>query len=427
VGATPNIRRVRLGLGGNIQGTTGRADPSTSFGTAWQTDDGTLASEVEWGTDPDPTKWPSGNRTSGITWLTPPGDINGNGPERMHEAYVCNLSPGTQYYYRVGGGPMGQEVWSDVLSFTTPPKAGTGKVTIAVTGDSRGEHANAWQILQRRFKTLAPTIALFSGDMIDLATDQGEWEEWLDRAWKDSDGTTYLMLGQLFMADAHGNHDNHTPLFFGNIVMPQDNVKYPQYGELFFSFDVGPVHVIVIDDAFVVYPPGDMNYQPTLTGWLDADLMAANANRSSVPWIIAVHHHPEYSSSYHGTDADVLLGRQYFAPIWQKYHVDMAFSGHDHDYERSHVLVVGSDVNNPTPSTDPTQGTVYVVCAGAGADAYSAKMSTFTAASRDFVAGGGPIGFYSIVTADAHTLTLNAYELHADASDPNFDTFAITK
>src|SRR5262245_26760348 len=49
VGATPNIRRVRLGLGGNVAiGAKGRADPSTSIGFAWQSDDGTLATEVQW-------------------------------------------------------------------------------------------------------------------------------------------------------------------------------------------------------------------------------------------------------------------------------------------------------------------------------------------------------------------------------------------
>src|SRR5262245_61395504 len=54
VGATPNIRRVRLGLGGNVAiGAEGRADPSTSIGFAWQTDDGTLATEVQWGSSMD--------------------------------------------------------------------------------------------------------------------------------------------------------------------------------------------------------------------------------------------------------------------------------------------------------------------------------------------------------------------------------------
>jgi hypothetical protein len=422
-GATPNIRRVRLGLGGNVEGTTGRADPSTSIAVAWQTDDGTLASEIAWGADPDPSKWDAANRVSGVTWLTPQGDLNPNGDERMHEVYVCGLSPETTYYYRVGGGASGSEVWSDVYSFTTTPKAGLTKVTFGVTGDSRGQQNNAWQILQRQMHKIGPTMQLFSGDMINLAPDQGEWEEWLDHAWRDSDNKP-LTLAQLLTVAAHGNHDNHTALFFGNMVLPQDNAKYPKYGELFFSMDVGPVHVVIIDDAWIVQPTGDQDYLGILQTWLTADLDAANKNRAKVPWIITMHHHPEYSSSVHGQDQDVLRGRKFFAPLWQQYHVDMAFSGHDHDYERSKPLNVGADVNSPTPTTT-SDGTVYVVCAGSGADGYPSNTSTFTATSKQYESPA--IGIYGILTADATTLKLEAHELHADASDPIFDTFTITK
>jgi hypothetical protein len=427
VGATPNIRRVRLGLGGNIQGTVGRADPSTEFGVAWQTDTGTDVSEIEWGTTADATTWPMANRASGITWDTPGVAV----PEHMHEVYVCGLKPSTTYYYRVGGGPMGSEVWSNVFSFTTTPAGGdlTATVKIAITGDSRGEYNNAWQILQRKLKTLAPNLALFSGDVLNIGTDQTEWEEWLDRAEVDSDMKTTLTLPSLLTLEAHGNHDNHTPLFFGNVVLPQDNVKYGQYGELFFSLDVGPVHIIVIDDLDVVTTGIDANYQPILQGWLNADLTAAVANRAKVPWIIATHHHPEYSSSLHGMDTDVLRGRQFFAPIWQKYHVDMVFNGHDHDYERSQVLTVGSDVDTPMTGTDATKGTVYVVCAGSGADGYAKgnPPAAFTAMNWDFTQNGA-LGDYAILTLTAHSLTLEPHQLEADGSDPLIEpAFTIMK
>lgn len=426
VGATPNIRRVRLGLGGNVEGATGRADPSTSVAVAWQTDDGTLASEVAWGTDPDPSKWPAQNRLSGVTWLTPAGTINPAGAERMHEAYLCGLTPATTYHYRVGGGPVGAEVWSDVLSFSTTPAAGSTPVTLALTGDSRGEHNDAWRILQRRLHLLGPTLQIFSGDVIDFAQDQAEWEEWLDRAARDADDT-YLTLGQTLTLAAHGNHENHTALFYGNVVLPQQPAKYPDYGELFYSVDVGPAHIVVFDEYFIVNPGLDDGYAPAFQAWLEADLTAADANRAKVPWIITAHHHHEYSGSTHGQDADVLLGRKFFAPLWQKYHVDLAVSGHSHEYERSKPLSVGADVDNPTV-TDPTQGTVYVVCAGAGADGYPASTASFTDVSKDYVGGtGGILGLYALVSVDPHNLKLEAHELHADASDPVFDSYTITK
>jgi hypothetical protein len=121
----------------------------------------------------------------------------------------------------------------------------------------------------------------------------------------------------------------------------------------------------------------------------------------------------------------VLRVRQFFAPIAQQFHVDMAFAGHDHDYERSYPLSIGADVNTPTQTTDAL-GTTFVVCAGSGADGYSAGTSSWTATSNDYVSGGW-IGFYSILKADAHNLTIEAHQLMADASDPVFDTYTITK
>ena len=52
--------------------------------------------------------------------------------------------------------------------------------------------------------------------------------------------------------------------------MPQDNVKYPQYGELFYSMDIGPVHAVVIDDSWVAEPSGDPSYAGILQTWLTA-------------------------------------------------------------------------------------------------------------------------------------------------------------
>ncbi|MFT3766077.1 MAG: fibronectin type III domain-containing protein [Minicystis sp.] len=426
-GATPNIRRVRLGLGGNVDvGAAGHADPATSIGVAWQTDEDTLSSEISWGTDPDPSKWSAANRAGGVTWITP-ALTSTLANERMHEVYLCGLTPATTYYYRVGGGPAGKEVWSEVYSFTTTPKAGPTKITIGVTGDSRGEGQDAWRMAQRRMNALSPTLQLFSGDMVNIAIDQSAWESWLDKAWRDDDDKP-LTLSRILTLHTHGNHENHTTFFFGNLAMPQDNVKFPKYGELFYSVDVGPAHIVVIDDAWVVSTSGDPEYAGVIGAWLDADLDAANKNRATVPWIITMHHHGEFSSSTHGTDSDVLRGRQFFVPIWDKYHVDLDVVGHDHNYERSKPLTgpLSSPDLMPVVKSTPADGTVYVICAGVGAPAYTSGTSAWTEVSHDFTSGGA-IGVYGLITADATSLKFDAHELRADASDPVFDTFTITK
>lgn len=426
VGASPAIRRVRVGLGGRVTpGAVGRTDPSTSFGVAWETEDDTKVSEIQWGETPDPSTWPAENRRNGVTWLTPEGTINAGGDQRMHEVYVCGLEPSTTYYYRVGGGPEGAEVWSDVLSYATLPAAGDDvEVVVGLSGDSRGQQDDAWRLIQRRMKLLQPTFQMFSGDMINFAPDQGEWEAWLNAAERDTDGS-YLTLGSSLVVPAHGNHDNHTSLFYGNLVQPQEEGAYPGYGELLYSFDAGPVHVIVVDDVFVAFPSGDQSYKGVAEAWLRADLEVASQNRADVPWIVAMHHHPEYSSSLHGEDQDVQRVRDFLAPIWHEYEVDLVVAGHDHNYERSKRLSGASEA--PTIQDPATGvGTTYLVCAGAGADPYGSGTTATTDVSRSY-ATGGAIGFYGILRVSRAALTIEAHELRADATDPIFDTITLTK
>lgn len=423
VGPSPNIRRVRLGLGGNTAvGAAGRADPATSAGFAWQTDDGTLASDITWGDSPDPSTWPAENRAKGVSWLTPAGTINPNGDARMHEVYVCGLSPATTYYYRVGGGPQGAEVWSDVYRFTTTPTDPSAAITIALAGDSRGQDNEAWRLFQKRATLAGATFEMFSGDTINLAPDQGEWEKWLDLAWKDADGNLST-LGQLLTVHAHGNHENHTTLFYGNMVLPQDVDNHPEYAELFFSFDVGPVHVVVLDDFAIGSPGLDPAYAGVLGAWLDADLSAANENRSKVPWILAMHHHGSLSSSSHGEDGDVLDIRKFLMPIWDKHHVDLVVAGHDHNYERSKPVT--GPAESPTV-VEAGQGTMYLLCAGVGADAYGSGTNAWTEVSRDYTSGAFA-GFYSFLKVTQTELKIEGYELHVDGSDVMFDTVTLTK
>ncbi len=428
VSAAPDIRRVRLGLGGNVEvGAAGRADPATSAGFAWQTDVGTLATDITWGKTPDPSTWSAENRRTGVTFVVPEGLISPQGDDRMHETYLCGLDPATTYYYRVGGGASGKEVWSDVYSFTTTPKDPGAEVILGVSGDSRGQDNEAWRLIQRRFMKAGATAQIFSGDMINFATDHSEWHKWLDLAWKDSDGSL-SSLGQILTLATHGNHENHTSFFYSNLVLPQDVTKFPKYGELFYSVDIGPVHVVVVDDFWVTSPTGDPEYAPLLKAWLEKDLEAANANRANVPWIIGSHHHSEFSSSKHGQDSAVLRGREFFVPIWDKYHVDLLTLGHDHNYERTKPISgpLAPNTLEPVVQATPDKGTIYMVCAGAGADSYGNGTSAWTDVSRTYD-GKTVFGFYSFVKANKTTLTIESHELTADASDPVIDTLTITK
>jgi 3',5'-cyclic AMP phosphodiesterase CpdA len=77
--------------------------------------------------------------------------------------------------------------------------------------------------------------------------------------------------------------------------------------------------------------------------WLEQALSASNAR-----WKIAVFHHPIYSSgTRHGSSTGL---RSKLEPLFTKYKVNAAFSGHDHIYER----------------TKPQQGIQYFVTGAGG-------------------------------------------------------------
>jgi 3',5'-cyclic AMP phosphodiesterase CpdA len=68
---------------------------------------------------------------------------------------------------------------------------------------------------------------------------------------------------------------------------------------------------------------------------------------SDARWKIVALHHPPYSAGYQGSSEDV---RRVFSPIFEKYHVPLVLSGHDHDYQRSEKI----------------RGVTYVVSGAAG-------------------------------------------------------------
>jgi 3',5'-cyclic AMP phosphodiesterase CpdA len=77
--------------------------------------------------------------------------------------------------------------------------------------------------------------------------------------------------------------------------------------------------------------------------WIEATLQGAKEE-----WKVCFFHHPLYSNAdRHGASVDLRLRLE---PIFQKFGVDVVFSGHDHVYERIH----------------PQKGIVYFVSGAAG-------------------------------------------------------------
>jgi 3',5'-cyclic AMP phosphodiesterase CpdA len=82
---------------------------------------------------------------------------------------------------------------------------------------------------------------------------------------------------------------------------------------------------------------------------------------SSARWKIVALHHPPYSAGYQGSSTEA---RRAFAPLFERYGVQLVLSGHDHDYQRSKRI----------------NGVTYVV-SGAAAGTRRTGEESFTAES----------------------------------------------
>jgi len=93
---------------------------------------------------------------------------------------------------------------------------------------------------------------------------------------------------------------------------------------------------------------------PEQLAWLEETLATTDAT-----WKLAALHHPPYSGGFQGSNA---AAREAFVPPFERYGVQIVFSGHEHDYQR----------------TDPINGVTYVVSGGGsrtrrtGADDFTA-------------------------------------------------------
>jgi predicted MPP superfamily phosphohydrolase len=106
-----------------------------------------------------------------------------------------------------------------------------------------------------------------------------------------------------------GNHDN-----------PDERLYKPfnMGGERYYTFKKQDVTFFVLDSTYM---------DPVQLAWVEKELRNSNS-----PWKICYFHHPLYSNGkFHGSDLDL---RTRLAPLFQKYGVNVVFSGHDHVYER---------------------------------------------------------------------------------------------
>jgi 3',5'-cyclic AMP phosphodiesterase CpdA len=198
----------------------------------------------------------------------------------------------------------------------------SGSVKFGVIGDNGTGERPQYEVGQQMFKShaaFAYDFVIMLGDNMYGGQQPSDFVRKFEQPY-----APLLAAGVKFQASL-GNHDR-----------PQ-NVSYPGFnmnGQRYYSFVRGNIRFLALDSTLM---------DAKQVAWIEATLQGANED-----WKVCFFHHPLYSNAdRHGASVDLRLRLE---PIFQKFGVDVVFSGHDHVYERIH----------------PQKGIVYFVSGAAG-------------------------------------------------------------
>jgi hypothetical protein len=329
--------------------------------TAWDT------TRIAWGADT--------TCSLGTALTYPYGDY-------QHAYTITGLTPGTKYYYRV----TNEGVVHRGSFFAAPPPT-TTRLKFMAYGDTRtnpGIHDQVASLINSFYAadSAYQTFALFVGDFVTDGTSEAYWtSEFFNFSYPN----ILKLLANLPYQACTGNHEGYGLLFAKYFPYPFVD-PYLGYGGRYWSFDYGPVHIVMVDQYDLVngYGPGSPQLQ-----WIAADLAA-----STKPWKIMCLHEPGWSAGRNNTSV-----QQYLEPLCEQYGVPIIFGGHNHFYARA----VTCDVTHITtggggaPLGTPDPGAPFLV---KSAQAYHTSLIDID---------GDVLGFRAISTDG---VVLDSFHLH---------------
>lgn len=290
---------------------------------------------------------------------------------------LTGLAPSSVYHYRVttSGG-----FTSPDYTFITAPLAGQAFSFVAY-GDNRNEdflfdevclpgtggHNCHHEKVVNAILAKKPDFLINTGDLVDDGDKNSQWNNFFN--------IEKSLLATIPMFPSQGNHDDNLIHQFFPITASNGTAS------LHYAFDYGNAHFLVVDTE-APYTPGTLQYQ-----FITNDL-AGHADKGP---LFVFFHKPAISWGGHGTTDTV---RQYLAPLFQQYGVDIVFQGHDHIYGRSDLI----------------SGVTYLVTGGGGAN-ISPILST------NQLVKGAPVLNYVYVQIVGDVITAEALQPDAGTLD----------
>lgn len=313
----------------------------------------------------------------------------------IHQALLNGLIPGQKYRYRCGSPIYG---WSKVFYFTAMKDGQDWSPKFAIYGDMGNENAQSLPRLEKETLLGYYDVVLHNGDFAyDMDSSDGEvGDAFMNKIQSIAAYLPYMT--------SPGNHEwiyNFTH-YYHRFNMPNNDGKtFGGENNHFYSFNIGPVHVISFSTEFYYFLGYGFEQVIRQYEWLKQDLLNANKpeNREKRPWIITMGHRPMYCSNTDGDDCTkfddrVRKGFPYIhtyglEKMFFENGVDIEFWAHEHSYERLWPIYDFNVKNGSKeePYTNPG-APVHIVTGSAGCkeihDGFRPSLSFSAFRSTDY-------------------------------------------
>lgn len=262
----------------------------------------------------------------------------------INRAKVTDLTPGTDYLYRVGEGDNLSPSYtfhapedSDTLRFTAIGDPQLGKPL-----DQLDSQKNIWHKVLNKIKYHFPDSSLLVslGDQVNNYDAQEAYAALLDQ------GVLYSME----LAPVKGNHEQGGHQYSEHFTLSNLSTlgTCDDDGDGDYWFVRGNTLFMILD---VIDEAKWGEHEQFI-----ADTCAANPD---VKWRIVCSHYSPYNS-YQDYLENAKRIRPYYLSFTSKYDIDLVMCGHDHSYMRSNFIQAdGSYKEYESPAVNP-EGTMYL-------------------------------------------------------------------
>ncbi|MEO6135165.1 MAG: FN3 domain-containing metallophosphoesterase family protein [Ginsengibacter sp.] len=251
---------------------------------------------------------------------------------RVNCVRLTALKPATTYNYRIVSKEIldfqpykltyGETIISPVFQFTTPdPKASSASWLVM---NDIHDRPKSFDHLMKLNGDDEYDFVFLNGDMFDYQTNEQQIIDHLLTPCTDCFASKKPFLFVRGNHETRGKFARELPSYFSNIE-----------GQSYFSFQADPVFNLVLDtgedkeDTHPVY--GGIvdfdGYRRTQALWLEKQ-MQSKAFKKAKFRVVMMHIPHFYSGDDHGT----LHCRELYAPLFDKYKIDLFIAGHTHRY-----------------------------------------------------------------------------------------------